>query len=614
MLLGHIDLVDRDAVRGWAADTDRPYGTIEVAVFVNGKLAGLARADQARDDLKDSAALGSGLHGIAYKFAPPLSSVQDHEVVVRFAEGGKLLGQWRVGREAEAVAPPPEPIAETPDPEPKPEPEAEPRAPVVVSARRFGSGALPQDKLVGFVDQCTRQGLRGWAASRSDPDEIVDISIFVDQHKVAQLACNQPRDDLAKAGSYGDGARGFSYRFDVPLSVNRPTRVTVIHSRTGVPLSEGDVEIVNGKAEAVERIPALSEDEPRLLQLPVEPRGMFEWLGLHDGAGGLQQLLNRIEFTGQRPEQVYYSVFGTYPDSVEDVLRWGTYYPRDHLQELLLSDRFQTSLIQLFLRAFPEKRRLIFVHIPKCAGTDLTYHFRARYPSLDRTLTDPEWFTKADMLRRLARVAGHVRVSDSIFVHGHINLADYLGASLVRPTDHVFTILRDPLAVAISQINYILTRFDEDIAAGQLRPDTSGWAAMMDLGEMPGSMSDDFVRRVARSALRNEDLTVPNSLCLWLGGGGAQRVADRLATYDVEVTDIARYNEWLRREWGIDAQTRWNESKKFISVQTMSADDITYLNGITRDDQKLFQAVDKVLSATGKLSLGAEELRGIIAA
>src|ERR1700685_4288158 len=100
MLLGHIDLVDRQVVRGWAADTDRPYGPLEVAVCVDGRLRGLARADKARADLKDPAMLGAGVHGVAYQFDPPLSAVQDHEVVVRFAEGGKLLGQWRVAREA----------------------------------------------------------------------------------------------------------------------------------------------------------------------------------------------------------------------------------------------------------------------------------------------------------------------------------------------------------------------------------------------------------------------------------------------------------------------------------------------------------------------------------
>jgi hypothetical protein len=600
MLLGHIDLVDRDMVRGWAADTDRPYGTLEVAVFVDGRLVGLARADQARDDLKDPATLGSGVHGIAYKFDPALSTLQDHEVVVRFAEGGRLLGQWRIPREPE---------------DPKADPaEVDPQTLVdsfVRPVARAGSGAMPAYSLTGFVDECTRTGLKGWAASKTNPDAVVDISIFLDDRKIAQIVCDRPREDLAKSGQYGDGARGFTHRFDPALPDTGEVRLRVVHARNGLPLEAGTVRFVDGKADRVAGPSPLAGDEPRLLPPPADPRALFEWLCLFEEQGGLTQLLSRLAFAGQRPEQIHYSVFGTLPRSVENALRWGRYYPRDHLNELLLSDDFQIALIPLLLRAFPEKRRLIFVHIPKCAGTDLTFHFRARHASLDRSLTDPSWTTKPAMLRRIARVVTHVHATDSIFVHGHINLADHIAANVIRPTDHVFTVIRDPLAAAISQINYILTRFDEDIIAGQLRPDTREWARAMDLGASPERMSGEFVKRVTRAALRAETLTVPNSFCQWLGGGGAQRVVERLATYDVEVTDVERYNDWLRATWGIDAATRWNASKKFISLQDLATEDVTSLNGITRDDQRLYRTVERLLTKSGKLSLTGEDLRGV---
>lgn len=618
MLLGHIDLVDRHAVRGWAADTDRPYGTLEVAVFVDGRLNGLTRADQARDDLKDPTTLGAGAHGLAYQFDPPLSALEDHDVVVRFAEGGRLLGQWRVAHETEA-APSPKPAPSTEgaatqaDAKAEATAEATPAAPAATAMRaaRNGSGALPGQMLVGFVDVCTRDGVSGWAASKTNPDEVLDISIFVDDRKVAQITSNLPRQDLAKAGQYGDGARAFVHRFDPPLPAEAETRVTIVHCRTGLPLTGGDVRFAGDKVQHVEPPVALAEDEPRLLAPPSDPRGLFDWLGLYDQPGGLAQLLSRLEFGGERPQHTHYAVFGTHPELVEEVLRWGSYYPRDHLHELLLSEAFQTGLIALFLRAFPEKRRLIFVHIPKCAGTDLTFHFRARHPSLEHSLTDPNWTSKPAMLRRIARVVAHVHTSDSIFVHGHINLRDHIAADIIRPTDRIFTVIRDPLAAAISQINYILTRFEQDMAAGQLRPDTREWSQIMDLGATPERMSNAFVRRVTRAALRDTTLTVPNALCRWLGGGGAQRVVERLSSYDVEVTDVERYNGWLRAAWGIDVATRWNESKKFISIQDLATDDVAHLNEVTRDDQRLYRTVERIMTAGGKLSLSGEDLRGV---
>jgi hypothetical protein len=607
MLLGHIDLVDRYTVRGWAADTDRPYGTVEVAVFVDGQVIGLARADQARDDLKDPATLGSGVHGIHYKFDPPLSVLQDHDVVVRFAEGGRLLGQWRVARESEVPPSHPKPVAPAVE-----MPDALPSSPAPLASG--GSGALVGRVLAGHLDECARNGLKGWAASETDPNEVLDVSVFVNDRKIAQVTCDKPREDLAASGLHGDGARGFTYRFDPPLSANGETRVTVVHASTGLPVIKGDVRFVNGKVQRVEAAAALAEDEPRLLAPPSDPRGLFEWLGLYDEQGGLAQLLSRLEFANERPEQIHYAVFGTHPQTLDDVLRWGRYYPRDHLSEMLLSEAFQVGLVPLFLRAFPEKRRLIFVHIPKCAGTDLSFHFRARHASIDRYLTDPAWTSKPDMLRRIARVVAHVRTSDSIFVHGHINLADHIAADVIRPTDRVFTVIRDPVMAAISQINYVLTRFDEDIASGQLRPDTAEWSRALNLGTAPTVVSAAFVKRVTSAALRNEDMIVPNSLCLWLGAGGAQAVVDRLATYDVEVTDVARYNPWLRAAWKIDAQTRWNKSKKFVSLQELPTDDVGHLNSITREDQRLYRSIEGLLTASGKLSLTGDDLRRVVVA
>lgn len=604
MLLGHIDLVSRDLVRGWAADTDRPYGTIEVAIFVGGRLVGLARADQARDDLKDSASLGSGLHGIAYRFDPPLSPEQDHDVVVRFAEGGKMLGQWRVPREPDPPAAPEPPLAK--------DAAAALAVAAPLPARPAVSGALPGHTTISFVDECTRERIKGWAASEARPDEVFDISIFVDGRKVAQVPANIPREDLAKTGRYGDGARGFFHAFDPPLPDGRDVRVTAIYARTGVLVNDGDLRLVGDRVERIERPPPLSEGEPRLLPMPVEPRPLFDFLGLHDGAEELSRLLARLDFAAVTPEQVHHAVFGAYPDSVDDVLAWGTYYARDHLHQLLLSEPFQRRLIPLFLRAHPEKRRLIFVHIPKCAGTDLTFHFRARYPSLDRSLTDPDWTTKPDMLRRLARVVAHTRVSDSIFVHGHINLGEHIAEGLIRPTDRVFTVLREPFGIAISQINYVLTRFDEDIATGRPGPDTAEWVRAMRLGSLPKRMSDDFVKRVTNAALRNESLILPNSLISWLGGQGPQAVLDRLVRHNVEVTDMARYNTWLRQAWGIEAATRWNESKKFVAIDDLTTDDVTYLNRITAEDRRFYRAIQDTFDATGKLSLSGNDLRGIV--
>ena len=65
-----------------------------------------------------------------------------------------------------------------------------------------------------------------------------------------------------------------------------------------------------------------------------------------------------------------------------------------------------------------------------------------------------------------------------------------------RPQDHVFTIMRDPLDIALSVVNYVLTRFAVNIEAGEPGPDTRDWLAVLRM-EMPtGRMSDNDVREI----------------------------------------------------------------------------------------------------------------------
>jgi len=236
MLLGHIDLIDCHTVRGWAVDTGHPDAAVDIAVFVDGRLADLVHADQARDDLSDTAAVGTGMHGLIYSFDPPLTGDRDHDVVVRFVEGGKLLSQWRIARTSVSLASvslasvsldPPAAVPVT-----------------VFSALETSAGVTASvadnGPLVGFLDVCSRGRLVGWAAREDRPDEIVTISVFVDESEVAQVRCHVPRKDLAEAGGFGDGAHGFNYAFDPPLPTTVLLRVSVRFAATGAPLPNGE--------------------------------------------------------------------------------------------------------------------------------------------------------------------------------------------------------------------------------------------------------------------------------------------------------------------------------------------------------------------------------------
>ena len=189
--------------------------------------------------------------------------------------------------------------------------------------------------------------------------------------------------------------------------------------------------------------------------------------------------------------------------------------------------------------------------------------------------------------------------SEAIFVRGHVNLADYLKQGLARPCDRLFTILRDPVEIAISQVNYIMMRLQADAAIGEFQPDTRQWLHLLELQTTLEDLSDAALRRLGIWALRMREIVLPNPMCHWLGGGDAAAVLMRLAEHEVEVTNTRHYPQWRRQRWGVDADTRQNEFIKFLTRDALGAGDLAYLQDISAEDARLYRVVEQELVRTG---------------
>jgi hypothetical protein len=458
--------------------------------------------------------------------------------------------------------------------------------------------------LRSHVDLISTACISGWAVDSARPDDPVDVSIFVDGRKLAQITCDQLREDLVGRPGLGNGRHGFSYSPQPPLAGAMPKRVTVRYARSGNILGRGDVMLNADTAPPPRDLNAELPEVFQRLPAPQTPRQTLELLSLYDRSQGLYNLLLQLDFTGRSARQLAYAALGEKAhDAAAPPLAGSPEAARDTLNDLLLADLFQDNIIPTFLAAFPEKRRLLFVHIPKCAGSDLSLHLTSRYPAIVERLRLPEWTDKPLLFEALGDAVRHLHFSDSIFVRGHVNLADYLDQKLARPSDCLFTILRDPVEIAISQVNYVLTRLKDDAAAGEFMPDTREWLQMLGVVPAAGALSDDFLRSLGKRALRNRLIVVPNSMCHWLGGGDAASVLARLAEHEVEVTNTRQYSRWRRRRWGVEADTRQNESVKFLTRQTVASDDLAYLNDISVEDSGLYRVVDAFLQRTGQYAV-----------
>jgi hypothetical protein len=275
-----------------------------------------------------------------------------------------------------------------------------------------------------------------------------------------------------------------------------------------------------------------------------------------------------------------------------------------------MGDAFQADLLPRFAHAFADKQRLIFVHIPKCAGTDLTNKLKSRYPWIDYNIMAPTWTSKDAMLLRLSRLALELRFAAGLYICGHAELPYYLDRDMIRPGDQVFTVIRKPADIVISQVNYVLTRFSLDIERGELGPDTADWLSLIGRDALPEAMSNDFVDTVVPLLLMHPQIVTPNTLCHWLGGAksDARGAFDAMARSDIEVVDVAHYEAWLAARWNIDSHSRDNASVSYISLDGLSPGQRDHIDQITQEDMKLYSAVVDALARTGKASVFAREL------
>ena len=459
--------------------------------------------------------------------------------------------------------------------------------------------------LHGHVDQVTRSLASGWAADSARPDEPIAVSIFVDGSKAAEVVCDVPRSDLGQKGLYGRGAHGFAHTFDPPLSQDSAKKVCIRFAQAGEILGHGNVVFApfQPAAEIVASPPMPAEQF--VVRAPVDARSLIELFKLFDPSQGLYTLLCRLDFSEITADHVAYA---TGVPTAAPGRRWSAMAARDGLNNALHAAPFQRAILATVLRAFPERSRLLFLHIPKCAGSDLSLHLAMRYPSLEQRLMELAWTSVEQLFAALSAFAREVTFSDTIFVRGHTPLDFFIADDLIRPMDRVFTIVRDPVEIAISQINYILTRFSINIEAGVVERDTREWLRLLDLPGLPERLSPDFITRTAQRALVNPAIVEPNSMTRWLGGGDAEEIIGRLARHRVEITDTAHYSDWRAARWGVKAATRQNESIKFVTLADLTHKEIGYVSDLSRVDRILFSRIEDTLAAAGTPSITGGDL------
>jgi hypothetical protein len=96
---------------------------------------------------------------------------------------------------------------------------------------------------------------------------------------------------------------------------------------------------------------------------PRTPREVFELFRNYDDARDIDGLLEQVDWAGVAPHQIYWATLGPLPESASVCKLSDPYSARAHAKAAVLSEEFQRSSVTLIANAFPERRRLIHVHI-----------------------------------------------------------------------------------------------------------------------------------------------------------------------------------------------------------------------------------------------------------
>jgi hypothetical protein len=340
---------------------------------------------------------------------------------------------------------------------------------------------------------------------------------------------------------------------------------------------------------------------------PKNSRELFRLFSLYDKETGIAGLADRINFENVTRSQLYFSILQRPPETRRLIGHDNTSYdPKRHFCEMICSDEFQSRLICLLLGSFPEKRRLIHIHIPKSAGTHFFARLAPLYPCINKLIEVPDWTSKQELMEILSGFASIVDFFEFLMVQGHLTL-NYVTQEIgVRFGDEISTVVRDPVMSAISTANYVASRLMVDPMGTY--PDTRQWLDLLGMDSLPENRSNASIRAVALAALANNRIALVNPICHYLGNGTSESAINNIVVNNVEITDTVRYDRWLETRWNIPTGSRINQSLPILDHDDVIPSFSDRLHYLCSEDLKVFEAVSGVLDARDAVSIKGHDL------
>src|SRR5204862_5474432 len=81
-----------------------------------------------------------------------------------------------------------------------------------------------------------------------------------------------------------------------------------------------------------------------------------------------------------------------------------------------------------------------------------------------------------------------------------------------------------------------------------------------------------------------------------------------MARCNIDLTEVGHYNAWLSAEWGIDTNTRANQSRPILKRSDLDAAESQEIAEICKEDFRIYNRVVERLAQTGSYRVFGAEL------
>ena len=323
------------------------------------------------------------------------------------------------------------------------------------------------------------------------------------------------------------------------------------------------------------------------MKAPSTPNETFELLANYTESGGIEALLDEADWSHSTLDQVRTALLPPNADLPDG--EWSRSGSRALADAILRGPEFQNNARSLALQAFADKTRLLFAHIPKSGGTTVNSLMKRNFPSLHQQLTEPSWLAQNAFYEAMRDNSEKARGVDWIYISGHYSLRWYLASGMRRSNDRIFTVVRRPYEIVLSQVNYYIRRILEDPSCEA--PDTKHWAGQIGLTQFDASQTPDQLKSFALELLDNDSLTSKKLLSTYLGDGTARSAIELIEETGVEIIRLDGLQEWMRDTWGIDDDLVDNRSDPILEWAALDGDRKRRLVEACAEDMALYQHI-----------------------